>query len=422
LKAVILAAGKGTRLQPFTLTRPKSLLPIGGTPLLEWLLREVREAGIVDVLVVTHYMEDMIRAHFGDGSELGVNIGYAKQEQMEGTADAFRQAEKFADGEDFLGVYGDHFLSQGVLRNLVEAHREGEATLATLEMENPSQYGVLKIEGGLVKGIVEKPDPKVEASKMVNAGIYVFPPGVFKFIKDTGLSVRGEYEITDTMQAMVEAGHTLRPFEIGGEDWMDIGLPWSLLEANTRALSGLEHRIEGEVEEGATLHGPVWVKKGARVRSGAYVEGPVIIDEGGDVGPNCLIRGSTYLGRGTRIGNACEVKNSMVMDGTHIAHLSYVGDSVIGEGCNFGAGTITANLRFDKANVNVTVRGRRMDSGTQKLGVLMGDNVQTGINVSFWPGVTVGVNSWIAPGITVQRDVPNDTFITAPPGYKEKPR
>jgi bifunctional UDP-N-acetylglucosamine pyrophosphorylase/glucosamine-1-phosphate N-acetyltransferase len=165
------------------------------------------------------------------------------------------------------------------------------------------------------------------------------------------------------------------------------------------------------VEEGAVLHGPVCVCEGARVRAGTYVEGPVVIDEGSDVGPNCYIRASTYLGRNTRVGNACEIKNSIVMEGTHIAHLSYVGDSIIGKNCNLGAGTITANLRFDNANIKVMVQGQRINSRRRKLGIFMGDNAQTGVNVCLWPGVIVGMNSWISPGLIVTQNVSNSTFF-----------
>jgi bifunctional UDP-N-acetylglucosamine pyrophosphorylase/glucosamine-1-phosphate N-acetyltransferase len=177
------------------------------------------------------------------------------------------------------------------------------------------------------------------------------------------------------------------------------------------------------VEEGVRILGPVHISEGARVRSGAYIEGPVVIGPGSDVGPNCYLRPSTSIGENVRVGNACEVKNSIVMDGTHVAHLSYVGDSIIGEGCNLGAGTITANIRFDKKNVRVNIKGKRIDSGLRKLGSIIGDDVQTGINVSLMPGVKVGSNSWIAPSLTVHEDVPASVFLRAEgSGLKSIPR
>jgi bifunctional UDP-N-acetylglucosamine pyrophosphorylase/glucosamine-1-phosphate N-acetyltransferase len=189
---------------------------------------------------------------------------------------------------------------------------------------------------------------------------------------------------------------------MSADGWLDIGLPWNILEANKRALEFMRASVCGEVEDGAFIHGHVTIAKGARIRSGAYIEGPVSIGPNSDVGPNCFIRPATSIGANVRIGNACEIKNSVVMNNTHIAHLSYVGDSIIGEECNFGAGTITANIRFDKKDIRMSVKDIRIDSGRRKLGAVIGDRVQTGINVNVLPGVT---------GFTVRRDVPPGFFL-----------
>ncbi|MFQ6052612.1 MAG: bifunctional sugar-1-phosphate nucleotidylyltransferase/acetyltransferase [Candidatus Bathyarchaeia archaeon] len=414
MKAVVLAAGRGVRLKPFTSTRPKAMLPVGGVPLLDWMLRGLRGAGADDVLIVTHYMEERIRERFGAGSALNLRISYARQGEIRGTADAFRLAKAFVGGGDFMGVYGDLYVSPGAVEAVMEGHGEGEATMAVVPVENPSLYGVVELEGERVVGIVEKPDPGTEPSHLANAGIYVFTARVFDWIRETTPSKRGEYEVTDALKAMIEAGEEVRAVKLSPEEWLDVGLPWSLLEANERALASLEPSVEGEVEPGVRIRGPVRICRGARIRSGAYIEGPVIVGEGSDIGPNCYLRPSTSVGANVRVGNACEVKNSIVMDGTHIAHLSYVGDSVVGEECNLGAGTITANIRFDKRSIEVDIEGRRVDSGRRKLGALIGDGVQTGINVSIMPGVKIGPGSWIAPGLTVYEDVPAGTFLSAP--------
>ena len=412
MKAVILAAGKGERLRPLTDTRPKPLLPVAGKPLVEWLLVEAARAGARDILLVTHHMEEKIKEELGDGSRLGLRITYARQEKFLGTADAFRTAEEFVGGDEFIGVYGDAYLEPGTIRKIVRSHVEGETTMTAMPVEAPSEYGVVEADAGRVKAVVEKPEPGSEPSNLANVGIYIFPPTVFEYIRRTGLSPRKEYEITDTLGLMLGDGLKVNLHRLGEGEWLDIGLPWNLLDANARALSTLEPRVLGAVEEGVVLNGPVHVCGGARVRSGAYIEGPVYIGEGADVGPNCYIRAGTSLGRNTRVGNACEVKNSIIMNGTHVAHLSYVGDSIIGSNCNLGAGTITANLRFDKKPVKVTIKERRVDSGLRKLGAIIGDDAQTGINVSIDPGVIVGSGAWIAPGITVTRDVPGGVLVT----------
>jgi len=410
MKAVILVAGKGTRLRPLTDNTPKPMLNVGGRPLLEWMLMRVKEAGIIEVLLITNYLEDKFIDYFGNGSNHGLKISYQTQEETLGTANAFGQAMEWVGYTEFMALYGDHYLSEGVLKRLVETHKEGEVTASALKVEDPSQYGAFGLKGDLITKVVEKPEPGTEPSNYANVGIYIFPPKVFSYIEKTPLSPREEYEITDTMQLMIDDGIAIRKHDVKTAEWLDIGLPWTLLEANKRSMTGIEYKIDGVVEDGVTINGPVWIKKGARIRSGVYIEGPVVIGENADVGPNCFIRSATCLGDNTRVGNACEIKNSILGEGTHAAHLSYVGDSVIGMNCNFGAGTITANLRFDKSNIEVTIKEKRMDSKRRKLGVIMGDNVQTGINVNFHPGVVVGSDAWIAPGITVQRDIRGNTI------------
>jgi bifunctional UDP-N-acetylglucosamine pyrophosphorylase/glucosamine-1-phosphate N-acetyltransferase len=183
----------------------------------------------------------------------------------------------------------------------------------------------------------------------------------------------------------------------------------------------MEHKVYGTVENGAHLIGPVTVAETARIRSGAYVEGPTFIDGGSDIGPNCYIRPCTSIGKNVRVGNACEIKNSIIMDWTHAGHLSYVGDSILCEHCNLGAGTITANYRLDGGTVKMKVKDKMVDSGRRKLGAILGDNVKTGINALLMPGVKVGTNSWIGANFTVHSDLPaNTTTLIKQDEYSHK--
>jgi len=414
LKAVILAAGKGVRLEPLTLTRPKHLIPVGGKPLLEWLVKGLKSSGIEEALIVTYYMGEKIREYFGNGSKFGLDLSYITQKDILGTADAISMAEGYVEDDDFLAIYGDLLVSEETIRKTIStAKTSGNAVMATVPVDKPSLYGVVEIKEDRIVRVVEKPQPEKEPSNLANAGIYVLPPDIFRYIRKTGLSLRGEYEVTESLQKFIDEGNILKPALISGDDWLDIGYPWNLLDANERLLKHLEGSIKGAVEEGVQLIGPVRIEEGARIRSGSYIEGPVLIGRNCDIGPNCYLRPSTSIGEEVRIGNACEVKNSIIMDRTHVAHLSYVGDSVIGTDCNFGAGTITANIRFDKKNIRMNIKSERLDSGKRKLGTFMGDNAQTGINVSLMPGVKVGPGSWIAPGLSVYEDVPPETFLSA---------
>jgi bifunctional UDP-N-acetylglucosamine pyrophosphorylase/glucosamine-1-phosphate N-acetyltransferase len=411
MKAVVLVAGKGERLKPLTETRPKHLLPIGGKPLLTWILDRLIEVGVDKVLLVTHYLEDQIRGYFGDGSHLGLDINYKIQKEMRGTADAFKVAEDFIEDEEFIGVYGDLFLPPDGLKFLVQNHRKGENTMSVVPVDDPSSMGVVALKGDKVIDIVEKPSPGKEPSNLANAGMYIFTPDIFRYINKTSISKRNEYEITDSLKALIESGGILRSINLPKSSWLDIGLPWNLLDANKSALASLQTSIEGNVEDGVQIHGSVKISKGARIRFGTYIEGPVWIGSGSDIGPNCYLRPSTSIGANVRIGNACEIKNSIILDSTHIAHLSYVGDSIIGERVNLGAGTITANIRFDKKNVKVEIKGKRIDSGKRKFGAIIGDDVQTGINVSLMPGVKIGSSAWISPGLTVNENVESGLFL-----------
>ena len=413
MKAVVLAAGKGVRLQPITETRPKVLIQVGGKPILEYCLDALKFSGVTEVVVVTHYMGDAVREYFGDGESLGLKISYVEQAEMLGTGNAVSVVEPYVDG-DFVLVYGDLLFAREALADVVRLYEAEKpaAVMAVVPVEKPESYGVVELENEkVVKRIVEKPAVGEAPSNLANAGLYVFSKEVFDVLRRTKASVRGEWELTDAVSLFAADGKAVLASRVSKDDWIDVGRPWDLLEANSWALKRMEHRVYGAVEEGAHLVGPVTVAESARVRSGAYVEGPCFIGEGSDVGPNCYIRSCTSLGRNVRVGNACEVKNSIVMDGTHVGHLSYVGDSILCERCNLAAGTVTANLRLDDGPVKMLVKGKVVDSGRRKLGAVLGDDVKTGINALFMPGVKVGPNSWIGANFTVHKDVPADTVV-----------
>jgi UDP-N-acetylglucosamine diphosphorylase/glucosamine-1-phosphate N-acetyltransferase len=413
MKAVILAAGEGVRLQPITATRPKHLIQVGGKTILEYCVDAVKASGVTEVIVVTHYMGDAIRQCFGDGESMGLKISYVEQVEMLGTGNAVSFVEPYVDG-DFVLVYGDLLFAREALADVVRLFeaKKPAAVMAVVPVEKPESYGVVELEKEkIVKRIVEKPAAEETPSNLANAGLYVLSDEIFEKIRLTKASVRGESELTDALSLLIADGKAVLASRVSKDDWIDVGRPWDLLEANSWALKRMEHRVYGAVEEGAHLIGPVTVAETARVRSGAYIEGPCFIGEGSDVGPNCYIRPCTSLGRNVRVGNACEIKNSIVMDGTHVGHLSYVGDSILCERCNLAAGTVIANLRLDDGHVNMLVKGKVIDSGRRKLGAILGDDVKTGINALFMPGVKVGAKSWVGANFTVHRDVPADTVV-----------
>jgi len=424
MKAVVLAAGEGVRLQPITLTRPKHLIKVGGKPILEHCLRALKTCGIDEIVLVVHYMADAIRDYFGDGQSLGLKVEYVKQKEILGTGNAVGVVEPCVE-DDFLLVYGDLLFTVEAVKKVVDLHEKEKPvlTMAVVPVDNPEGYGIVEVDDeGNVKRIVEKPSREEAASNLANAGIYVLSKEIFAKIRETSASARGEWEVTDAISLLLREGKRVLAVEILREDWFDVGRPWDLLEANRWVLLRMDHKVCGCVENGAHLVGAVTVAESARVRSGAYVEGPAFIGEKSDVGPNCYVRACTSIGEGVRIGNGCEVKNSLVMDGVHVGHLSYIGDSIVGEGCNMGAGTVTANLRLDDGRVKMMVKDVVVDSGRRKLGVVLGDGVKTGINALLMPGVKVGCNSWIGPNVVVNRDVAADTVVVLKQNLEERKR
>jgi len=418
MKAVLLAAGEGARLLPLTATRPKHLIKVGGKPILQFCLEAVKNAGITEAIIVTHYMGEAIRQYFGDGEKLGIQISYLEQKAVLGTGNATSVAEPYVN-EDFVLVYGDLLFGQDVIKTILQLYKHGTtyAVMGVVPVDKPESYGIIELEEKKkVKRIVEKPAAGKAPSNLANAGVYVFSNEVFGQIKKAGPSTRNEYELTDAVTLLAEEGKTVLAAELSKNDWFDVGRPWDLLDANNWALKRGEHQVLGTVEQGANIIGPVSIAESARIRSGAYIEGPSFIDEECDIGPNCYIRAGTSLGKNVRIGNACEIKNSIIMDSTHVGHLSYVGDSILGEHCNLGAGTVTANYRLDAGSIKMMVKDQLVDTGRRKLGVVLGDNVKTGIKSLFMPGVKVGMNSWIGPNYMVERDLPANSkaFLNRP--------
>ena len=421
MKAVILAAGEGTRLRPLTLTRPKHLIPVGEKPVIEYVVETLKEAGIDEILIVIHYMAEQIKHFLGDGSKQGLRIEYIYQTEMKGTADAIKTIEPHVN-EDFLLIYGDLLTTPEVIKTVLEAHekKKSAVSMAVVQVEHPEHYGIVKLEGAYIVDILEKPKRSEAPTNLANAGIYIFSKEIFEKIRQTPPSSRGELEITDSFKLLIKEKRQILAVQISAKDWFDIGRPWDLLEANKWTLSRMSPRINGKIEDNVHLIGPVAIAEGARIRSGAYVEGPAFIDEDSDIGPNCYIRPYTHVGKRVHIGNACEIKNSIIMDQAKIGHLSYVGDSLIGEGCNFGAGTVIANYRFDAKSVKMMIKDEVVDTGKIKLGVFLGDRVKTGINATLMPGIKVGNNCWIGPNVVVYRDLPPNTRVVLKQEIEQK--
>ncbi len=398
--AFIMAAGEGTRMWPLTESRPKPLIPVGNKPIIEHIMDAVVDAGIEKMAILIGREGRKIVGRYGY-SYRGVPIEYRYQEERKGTGSAAMYAEEFSD-DRILFLNGDIIFDKAILRNMI---KEKNAILGVF-MENGENYGIIEGDEFLVE-IKEK--EKGAKNVWINGGIYVFDRDIFDALRNCQISPRGEIELTDAINMLTER----KKIKIVRSDgyWSDVGTPWDLLDANRNYLQKISGEIEGEIEENVVIKGNVVIGKGTTVKSGTYIEGPVLIGENCSIGPNSYIRPNTVIGNSCHIGNSSEIKASVIMDGSKIPHFNYVGDSVIGENCNLGAGTKVANLRLDEKNISVNLKGKYVDTGRRKLGVIMGDDVKTGINVSIYPGTMIGKGTRIGPSTYVNGKIMSNTKI-----------
>ncbi|MFW6384853.1 MAG: bifunctional sugar-1-phosphate nucleotidylyltransferase/acetyltransferase [Halodesulfurarchaeum sp.] len=393
MQTVFLAAGEGTRMRPLTAGAPKPMLPVAGSPILEHTIDVAIDAGATEIVLVVGYYADEIQAYFGDEFR-SIPIRYAVQEDRLGTAHAVQTAAHYLDDEPFVVLNGDALYDRD---SLAELYGSGPA-VGSFEVDTPEEYGVLELDGGRVDHVFEKPtDPP---SNLVNTGAYVFPSEALSWL-EVEQSERGELELTDVLERTCET-YEVTPVEMSR--WLDVGRPWELLEANEWKLDEQERRIDGTVHESAELVGDVVIEEGATIRSGVVIEGPGLVESGAVVGPNAFVRGASSIGEGVKVGHAVEIKNSVLMAETSVGHLSYVGDSVLGEGVNFGAGTTVANLRHDGGDVTMQVKGQTVSTGRRKFGTVCGPGAKTGINTSLNAGVTLPDGGMTKPGSTVLYD------------------
>lgn len=373
-------------MHPLTYTRPKVMLPVANKPILEHLLLEMKGAGVTEFLFIVGYYAETVRDYFSRGEKWGVTIEYATQKQQLGTGHAVKSAEGQVNNK-FLLANGDIIVKAEDIRRLTVANK---ITLTLTEVDNPADLGVVEIKDDRVSQIYEK--VTMPPSRLANTGLYLLTGDIFPAIDTVPPSPRGEYELTDALQYLVDQGYSIG-YHLTSY-WLDLTYPWDLLQANESFLSELKATSLAEIEDNVTIKGNVSIGKGTQIKAGSYIEGPATIGEQCHIGPCCYLRPSTAIGDNCHIGSMVEIKNSIIMKNTQIPHHNYIGDSIIGEGCNFGAGTKIANLRFDNKNIKVM----DIDTGRRKLGAIIGDRVQTGINASINVGTVIGNDSLIGPG------------------------
>ncbi|MEP6476990.1 MAG: glucose-1-phosphate thymidylyltransferase [Actinomycetota bacterium] len=327
MRALVLAGGEGSRLRPITHTNAKQLIPIAGRPILFHALEAIRATGITEVGIVVGSSADEVRAAVGDGSPWGLTVTYIPQEAPLGLAHAVMTARDFVAGAPFLMYLGDNVLPEGLTRFVREFERTGpDAQIFLAQVPEPERFGVVVVEEGRVVRLVEKPTEFV--SDLALVGVYLFRDSILQACDSLEPSPRGEYEITDAIQWLVDHGRTVRAERVSGW-WKDTGKPEDLLEANRMMLSLREGAVDGEVDAASVLEGAVVVSRGAKV-TGSTVIGPVVI------GPDSIVDGSR-VGPSVSLERGCHVigssiEDSIVMEGCTIEGVGGLTGSILGRG------------------------------------------------------------------------------------------
>ncbi|MCE5237561.1 glucose-1-phosphate thymidylyltransferase [bacterium] len=333
LKAVVLCAGEGTRLRPLTFSKPKHLLPVAGKPLLGHVLDALAAAGVHEVGLVVGYLAEAVQGYVGDGEQWGVTATYIRQEHPLGLGHAIKQAEGFLDGAPFLVYLGDNLLGDGIT-SFVDDFRagNGDAALLLKEVPDPRRYGVAVVdEQRRVTRVVEK--PAQPPSNLAIVGVYAFQPIIFDAIDSIKPSPRGELEITDAIQHLIEQDRVVKAGLVAGF-WEDAGEPAALLVANRFYLDRTVTETRVPLRNGCTLSGPASVGPGTRITN-SRLEGPCLI------GSNCHVD-NCVIGPYAAIGDGCDIKDSRVEDSIIQQKCQITGvalqHSVLGERVQIGGG------------------------------------------------------------------------------------
>src|SRR5439155_3416668 len=287
MKAVVLAAGEGARMGPFTASEPKVMIPVGNRPILEHVVRALVDEGVHDIVLVVGYRRERIMSYFQDGKGFSARIEYAVQNKQLGTAHSLLEARAKISGP-FLVLNGSNLIDRQAISDLI-GRGAGPSVLIT-ESENPSKYGVALLSGDRIARIVEKPREPV--GNLINTGAYALDESIFPVIAD--LEKQGKHDLPSAIEAL-SSTRPVKAIRTNGV-WMDALVPWDLLKLNAEVLKGVHEVKAGMIEKGVTIRGKVSIGDGTILRAGTYIQGPVSIGEGCEVGPQAVLLAATSLG------------------------------------------------------------------------------------------------------------------------------
>ena len=367
-QAVILAAGEGQRLRPFTVNRPKVMLFIAGKPILQYVIEALAQNGIRNIVLVVGYHKEQVLDYFGSGEPFGVALTYVTQQKQLGTAHALAQAKE-AIKDDFLVLPGDNLIDADTIDRFAAV---APGAVLVKKVDNPRRYGVVTVQRGNVQQIMEKPEEV--ASNLVSTGIYAFNRAIFDFVEP-------QLGLPDVVNRMLGQGHKIKALETVGA-WLDAVYPWDILNLNAAILQRTRARSGGTIETGVEIKGPVSIGKGTVIRSNSYIAGPVVIGEGCEIGPSVCIFPATSIGNNTVMAPFTEIKNSAIGSDVSVGSGSIIHDSVIDNGCHIDGRFAACS---DQAEIAVNHEHHLVS-----FGAMLGEGCRLGSSVVAQPGVIVG--------------------------------
>jgi UDP-N-acetylglucosamine diphosphorylase/glucosamine-1-phosphate N-acetyltransferase len=388
-QAVILAAGEGQRLRPFTTSKPKVMIPIANKPILRYVIEAVAQNGIRKIVIVVGYKKEQVIDYFGSGDQFDVEIDYVEQKQQLGTAHALKLARGKIQGK-FLALSGDNIIEPATISKLTQ---EKPNAILVKEQENISKYGVVEAEDGIVTNIVEK--PKEALSHLVNTGIYAFTDGILDLIGQ-------ETDMPSVIRDIIASGHKIKICEAAGA-WLDVVYPWDILKLNDVALARISPAVGGTIEKGASIKGLVSIGKGSTVRSNSYIVGPAIIGENCEIGPSVCILPSTSIGNNVCILPFTVVDNCMIADGVEIGPGSTLRDSIIDKGCQLKGHFATQS---GEADIKVEEEYNQV-----QIGAMVGEYCTIGDSVVTAPGVIMGNRCRIKALKVIEHSIPDEGLV-----------
>ena len=330
MKALVLCAGKGTRLQPLTYSMPKHILPLANVPILFHIIKKLVNLGITEIGLIVGYMQDQVKATVGDGSQLGAQISYIVQDKPKGLAHAVKMGQDFVGDEPFMVFLGDNIFEDD-LTNLVRRYNEEKPSSIIIlkEVDEPQRFGIAVLDGDRMVNVIEK--PKDPPSNLAIAGVYIFDKDVFPAIDALKPSWRNEYEITDAIQGLIDKGLIVKGEILQGK-WLDTGKPKDIIDANMylcSKLNGWHIAGESDLDEKSILDGALYIGRGSRMRH-CTITGPVIIGDNCEI-ENATLLPNTCLGNGSVVRNA-RIENSIILENSIIRNVKgKITDSIIGK-------------------------------------------------------------------------------------------